>query len=378
MKVAIFGGSFNPVHKEHVNIVKAAIECLSLDKVIIMPSDITPAKSGRMVASAADRLKTCQIAFAGVPQAEVSDFEINAGGISYSYLTCREFERAYPSDERFFIIGGDRLENFCEWKYPEEILKRVTLAVCAREGVSGFERAKEDFYARFGKRVMEFNFAGKKVSSTRIRARAALGEDSEGCLDDEVEKYILDNSLYSLGFAGRVKESMSGYRWKHTVGVAVMAAENCARYNVPEKSAIIAALLHDCGKEIPPDSPLVANCAVASDVPSPVVHQSIGAYLAENVYGVTDTDILNAVGYHCSGRENMSPLEKLIYLSDMLEEGRTYDGVQRLREIFKRDKDEALYCAVKAQLQRLGEAGAQIYGLTRKAYEYLEERRYDE
>ena len=84
MKVAIFGGTFNPVHNEHINIVKAAIRSLALDKVIIMPSNVTPAKSGRMLADSADRLNMCKIAFASVPKAVVSDFEITRSGISYS------------------------------------------------------------------------------------------------------------------------------------------------------------------------------------------------------------------------------------------------------------------------------------------------------
>ncbi|MDE7439580.1 MAG: nicotinate (nicotinamide) nucleotide adenylyltransferase [Clostridia bacterium] len=377
MKVAIFGGSFNPVHNEHINIVKAAIKCLSLDKVIIMPSNITPAKNGRMFANAADRLNMCKLAFADVPQTVVSDFEISNSGISYSYITCREFKESYPDSERYFIIGGDSLENFNDWKYPEEILKCVTLAVCARGDEKRLKKAEDDFYSRFGKRVKEFDYIGKNISSTRIRARAALGESLEGCVSRDVEKYITDNSIYLIECVKKIKKSLSEFRWNHTVGVAVMAAENCTRYEVSERDAVLAALLHDCGKEMPQGDALLLGCNIPSDVPPPVIHQFTSAYLAEHVYGIKDIDVLNAVKYHCSGRENMTPIEKLVYLSDMLEEGRDYDGVQKMRDIFEKDKEEALYYALERQLQRLNSSGFPVYVLTQKAYDYLKEHRND-
>ncbi len=372
MKVAIFGGSFNPVHNEHINIVKAAINELSLDKVIIMPSNITPAKNGRMFASARDRLNMCKLAFKSVPETEVSDFEIEQSGVSYSYLTCRRFVKRYPDAERYFIVGGDMFENFHKWKYPEEILKCVTLAVCARGCGDRLNTAVKDFYSRFKKEVSLFGYVGKNVSSTRIRVYAALCESITGLVNDEVAQYIADNSLYYIYGAKDVKKTLSQYRWRHTVGVAVTAAENCTRYNVAERDAVTAALFHDCGKELDP-SPF----CVPDNVPLPVVHQYIGAQLAEKVYRIDDKNVLDAIKYHCSGRDNMSPLEKLIYLSDMVEEGRDYDGVNELRSLFQTDKEEAFYSALEQQFERLKTSGLPVYRLTQKAYEYAKEQRND-
>ena len=79
MKVAIFGGSFNPVHNEHINIVLAAKESLKLDKIIIMPSYVTPNKTCASFASASERLQMCKIAFSGIENVEVSNFELENG-----------------------------------------------------------------------------------------------------------------------------------------------------------------------------------------------------------------------------------------------------------------------------------------------------------
>ena len=133
MRIALYGGAFNPVHNEHVNIVKAAKEELGLDKIIIIPTAISPHKRTTMTARGRERLEACKLAFGNISGAEVSDCELKRGGVSYSYVTCRHFRKLYKDDELYFIVGADMLRSFHLWREPEEILKCVTLAACARE-----------------------------------------------------------------------------------------------------------------------------------------------------------------------------------------------------------------------------------------------------
>lgn len=363
MKTALFGGSFNPVHKEHINILNSAKKELGLDRVIVMPSYSTPNKGGKLTASASDRLNMCRLAFGD--KAEISEFEIERGGISYSYITCEEFKKRYPSDERFFIVGADMYENFKYWKNPEEILNCVTLAVCPREK----PLKSADIPA------VRFSYVGAKISSTKIRTLAALGEDIEEYVGCEVANYIKKNGIYKIERLPEVKKYVSESRWAHIVRVAVFAAENCESFGVTEEKAIIAAAYHDCAKCLPEGDKLLEGCVLPDGVPEAVVHQFTGAFMAEKVFGVKDKDILNAVKYHTTGRANMSALEKLIYLSDMLEEGRNYDGVQELREEFYRDKDACLVSALEGQVKRLGRT---IFPLTKEALNYLKENKNDE
>ena len=97
MKIILFGGAFNPVHNEHVAMLKAAISAIGADKVIIMPTAVSPHKTGQMTASPAARLEMCRLAFSDL--GEVSDFEVNKGGASYSYITCEYLRHKYPDDE---------------------------------------------------------------------------------------------------------------------------------------------------------------------------------------------------------------------------------------------------------------------------------------
>lgn len=109
------------------------------------------------------------------------------------------------------------------------------------------------------------------------------------------------------------------------------------------------------------------------DVPAPVWHQFAGAYVAEKHFGVTDEQVLNAIRYHTSGRADMQPLEKLIFLADMLEECRDFDGVEQLRALFwkENDVDACLKAALKRSLDFIKEKGEKIYPLTEAAYRWI-------
>lgn len=377
MKIAIYGGSFNPVHNEHINIVNSAKSSLNLDKIIVMPTFISPHKKGVLCARARDRLQMCRLAFGDIDGVEVSDYEIKRGGVSYSYVTCRHFKKLYPDDELFFIIGADMLESFHLWREPEEVLKCVTLAVCAREDGEILKKHIKDFNSRFKKEIVEINYTGGAVSSTKIRARASLEEDISKFVPNSVKRHILGGQLYSLPQISGVKNLLTEDRWQHTVRVAETALSRCASLGIYEEDALIASALHDCAKYLERDADELKGFHAPEGVPPPVLHQYSGAFVAEHTFGIKDNNILNAIRYHTSGRENMSALEKLIFLSDMLEEGRDFDGVETLRKLFYKDINACLLTALKHQLNYLESTGKPVYSLTRRAYEYMKEN-YDE
>lgn len=373
MRIAIYGGAFNPVHNEHVNIAKSAIESLSLDKLIVMPTAVSPNKKTSLTAKSTDRLNMCRLAFEGMENVEVSDYEIKRGGISYSYVTCRHFRKLYENAELYFIMGADMLKSFQFWKEPEEILKCVTLAVCARESADELKGYIKSFQSVFKREIVNFGYVGKAVSSTCVRTLASLGEDTAGLVPEKVRNLIKKRELYALKELWGVKKLLTPERWEHTVRVAITAAENCRRVRVYEFDAIMAAALHDCAKYLSPNADELKGFVFPKGVPETVMHQFTGAYVAEHTFGVRDIGILNAIRYHTTGKENMSGLEKLLYLSDFLEEGRDFDGVDRLRRIFKHDIDECLLAALEHQLRYLKSKGAVVSPLTQRAYNYIKE-----
>lgn len=373
MKIALFGGSFDPVHNEHIGYIKAAKEALSLDKVILIPSYHAPHKEFGAVASGSDRLNMCRLAVNNIAYAEASDFELSRSEKSYTYLTAEHFAKLYKGDDLYFLVGADMLEDFFTWKYPERILSSVRLAACSRGGksVSGMHRR---FLARFSKDFTEIPFTGERTSSTELRVRLAFGKETEG-LPSRVAEYIGEKGLYRYPAIAPALALEKEERIEHSFRVALMAVARARSLRIPESKALLAAALHDCGKYVPLDSPLLKGFVLPdNEVPASVVHQYTGAYLAEHVFGIADEEILDAIRYHTSGRENMTALGKLVFLADMLESGRDFEGIETLRSAFWRDLDECLLLCFEHQndyLERNKNKGNQIYLLTQRAYRWI-------
>lgn len=368
MKVGIFGGSFDPIHSEHVACALAAKEALRLDRVVVVPSFIGPHKRGGASAAGEDRLEMCKLAFRGHDFAEVSDFELALGGTSYSHITCRHFQELYPDAERFLLVGADMLEDFFTWKNPDDIVARTTVAACGRGKLSA-AGLHEAFRARFSRDFAEVPFTGKEISSTELRVFLAFGKRPAG-LDDAVYTYIRERGLYARPVISEALALEKEARREHSLRVALMACKRSRSLKIPEEQALLAAALHDCAKYVPPESPLLQGFVPPEEVPAPVLHQYTGAYLAEHALGVRDEVVLDAIRYHASGREDMTPLGKLIYLADLLEDARTFEGVEELRALFWKDLDACLVSALSCQLAYLRESGKPVYGLTQKAYEW--------
>ncbi|KAB3537407.1 HD domain-containing protein [Alkaliphilus pronyensis] len=167
---------------------------------------------------------------------------------------------------------------------------------------------------------------------------------------DDNENYK-DSDLYKA-IDHKLKQVISKKRYKHTLGVVDVAVYLANKYGENCNKAAIAALLHDYAKDfseaklrkhikknkIPVDD--VLNCAYQ------LLHGKVAASIAKKRFGVTDIDILNAVEYHTTGRRGMTRLEKIIYLADFIEVGRSYPGVDELRVIAEEDLDKAVLKAL--------------------------------
>ncbi len=379
MRIGIFGGSFDPVHKEHIALAEQAVKDLRLDVLYIMPARVPPHKAGKTLSPDKDRLEMCRLAFAAVEKVEVSDYECRQAGTSYTYLTCRHFKEEYPTAEIFWLVGTDMLRDFPTWKRPEEILQNVTLAVCGRnERKEWVGEEQEKFLRRFSRKFVYLSYNGADISSTKLRVWAGAGMRLMNFTHPKVAEYIEKNGLYEISGAREALSLEKEERRAHSIRVAELAADRATSLKISEKQAVTAALFHDCAKNLSINSPYLLGFALPDDwgeVPDAVAHQFAGAFVAKNHFGVTDEDILNAIRYHTSGRAKMSPLEKLIFLADMLEEERSYEGVDELRRLFRQDDlDVCLKKALRETIGFIQKKGAEVYPLTFQAYEYYKEK----
>ncbi|MCH5194126.1 MAG: nicotinate (nicotinamide) nucleotide adenylyltransferase [Oscillospiraceae bacterium] len=198
MRRAVFGGSFDPVHNGHVNLVKQIYEAVPLDEIIIMPAHVSPFKQDSVPASEIQRLEMCRLAFNDIPYVTVSDYEISRPEVSYTVNTIRHLWEIYPGDELFFIMGSDMLMSFEKWYRYEEILSMCTIIAASREdGEKDMDILKKQAAAleKYG-RVMVVSTGVYVMSSTEIREKLKNSSDISCYVPENVVKYILDNRLY--------------------------------------------------------------------------------------------------------------------------------------------------------------------------------------
>jgi predicted HD superfamily hydrolase involved in NAD metabolism len=170
-----------------------------------------------------------------------------------------------------------------------------------------------------------------------------------------------------------VKQQMHEKRYIHTIGVMETAIELAKQYGVDEKKAEVAAIFHDYAKCRPILE--MEEIIKRENLPKDLLHYNkelwhapVGAYLVEKEVGITDTDILQAITYHTSGHEQMTMLDKVIYVADYIEPGRKFPGVEEARKLAREDINQALLYALKHTIQFLMEKNQTIYPLTFQTY----------
>ena len=160
-----------------------------------------------------------------------------------------------------------------------------------------------------------------------------------------------------------VKSRLSEKRYKHTINVKKMAVKLAKRYGADEEKAALAALLHDSAKELPKAEMLqifADNAIIAKNAakrPAPVWHGYAATVLCQTQWGVTDPEILSAIECHTTGKQNMSLLDKIIYMADMTSAERDYPGVEALRAEEMQNLDLALRHALEQSIAFVREKG---------------------
>ena len=131
-KIALFGGTFDPVHEGHLFIARSAFEQCGLDQVIFLPCRHSPHKSAASTATVEQRLEMLHLATAGTPWMSVDDFDAVGSEPPYSYLTAGHFAEKFPEASLFWIMGCDQWNALPRWKHPEILARLVTFLVFAR------------------------------------------------------------------------------------------------------------------------------------------------------------------------------------------------------------------------------------------------------
>jgi nicotinate-nucleotide adenylyltransferase len=182
-KIAIYGGTFDPVHDAHLILAREAIETLGLDKVILVPAAISPLKKTAPVASGEIRLAMLQAAIKGEPKFEVNECELRRPPPSYTIDTVEEIRARECQASIFCLIGEDNVEQLPRWRRFVELEKMVRLVVLDRSG-----KQPSHSYQLIHRRI--------DISATEIRRRVAQHLSIRYLVPESVDAIIQREKLY--------------------------------------------------------------------------------------------------------------------------------------------------------------------------------------
>lgn len=309
--IVLFGGAFDPIHNGHINMALEASTQLDAD-IFFIPAKISVWKSES--APIEDKIKMVELAIKDHPRLHLSRFEADSKKeVNYSINTVKHFKKEYPDSNIYYLIGTDHVNSFHKWKDAKELSKLAKIVYFKRpDMVVDLNNIKEF-------EMVEIIGELKDESSTEIRELKSL--DTPDCVID----YIINNKLY---FMKRIASYMGEKRLEHTISTAKLSYEIALANNLKDaKKALIAALLHDIGKEMPiaeQKEIMAKHFKKYIDYPPVIYHQFIGAYLVEKDFEITDPVILEAIKYHTTANSHMSDVAIIVHCADKIEPTRGF------------------------------------------------------
>lgn len=196
-KIGIIGGTFNPIHLAHLYIAYEAKCQLNLDKVIFMPAGSPPHKKNEDILEAPLRYKMVLEAIKKYEDFEISNYEIEKEGFSYTYETLENFKS--EDNILYFITGADCLINIEKWKNPDRIFKTSKLVVFNRPGYDkeSLKLQKNEIEKKYNTSINFLDIMDLEISSTMIRDRIKEGKKIDFFIPKEVLDFIIKNNIYN-------------------------------------------------------------------------------------------------------------------------------------------------------------------------------------
>ena len=347
MKLAILGGSFNPVHVGHLYLADTVLAAYDYDRVILVPAYQSPFKLGAEGASPAERLEMLAASIAGDSRLAIDDCELRRKDISYTVDTIADIVRRYrPTGKPALVLGDDLARDFPKWRCADDIVKNADIIIARRQ--LSADMAFPYPYTQLHNEIMN-------ISSAEIRERIHNNGNWRYLVPHGARMIIEDRGLYrfpprayedspTLAFLVRVEEAarslISQSRFTHSRAVALLCSDLCRRFGLDPRKGYLAGISHDICKSLP-EQELIAMAErdgsgiskLEQKKPS-LLHARAAAVLLAERFGVAaapvpptalppqalpetasatfPADVLEAVRLHIGGGMGMGSLAKTL------------------------------------------------------------------
>ncbi len=350
MKIGIFGGNFNPIHKGHIRMAKYIRENYNLDEIWFIPTNHSPEKKfaiEKVSPKIRYEIVKKTIKKHNDPTLKVKRYEFKLRGTSYTYKTIKYLKKRFPKHNFFLIVGDDHLTSITSWKNFLYIEANVKFIFVRREeqeqsNPRNFEYAKEFYYP---------------VSSSEILHHARWNE-----LDEFTKPFIAKYYLYikSLVYFQLNHESKNKKhnKYVHSLSVANHAKKLAKKYNFGNvEKAYYAGLAHDLFKDANEAmmAKYVSHNSEWNLPPAKALHGYYAALWFQNEYLINDKEFIHAIKRHTLADFNMTKLDKIIFLADKISDDRKDPDAKRLRKLAYNNLDLAYKDALTILIKKLEE-----------------------
>jgi nicotinate-nucleotide adenylyltransferase len=334
MKLAVLGGSFNPVHGGHLFLAESVLTGLGYERIVLVPAYESPFKPEARMVSPGDRLDMLAASIPADPRITIDDCEIRREGVSYTVDTLRDLiDRYKPEGKPGLVLGDDLAADFPQWKRSGEILEMADIIIARRI-------SSEELSLSYPHRSLENDMIG--ISSQMVRERIEKDENWRYLVPPGARFIIEDRRLY--GFLPRpafspespkgetiarveaeVRLRVEPARFFHSRNTALLAWDLCRRFGLDPALGYLAGIAHDICKTMTetelfslvrsdgrPISPLERK-------KTSLLHGRAAAVLLQERFGIRHREVLDAVRLHTIADVEMGPLAKVVYIADKIE-----------------------------------------------------------
>jgi nicotinate-nucleotide adenylyltransferase len=377
VKIAVLGGSFNPIHLGHLFLADTVLSEYRYDRVVLVPAYRSPFKltASGMEGGARDRMEMVSASIAGDPRFTVDDCEVRREGISYTVDTIADIIRRYvPEGKPGLIIGDDLAEDFPKWHKSDEILGLADIIIARRVQQGKLTIPYPCTYIANNIMDISSNLVREKIqageawrSLVPAAARVIIEERGlYGCMSAQTTVRLPQGSVKSLilRVEEAVRENLGIERFLHSRNTALLAWDLCCRimagssgssYQLDPELGYLAGIGHDLGKRLGEKDlfQLTKNdgrgiSRLEKEKPS-LLHGRAAAVLLKERFNVHNEAVLEAVALHTAGGKNMGPLAKVVYVADKMEVSREKGDAAIRKLVYTGDNLELIFWTVLNQ-----------------------------